>query len=108
MGTTVRDSPADELGTTPAATPVLGTAAPAEELSNTEPAPDADLGTTPAPARPHRLPDGAWGVVSPRPLARGDLVTVTTSGGQCWTATVTEVLEQTERGTVARTSGRPT
>ena len=89
--------PADGLGTSPAG--------PSEgDLGIGEPVPVA---SAPAPARPLRLPDGSWGVLSREPLAVGDQVRVTTSGGQSWTATVTEVLETTERGAAARTSGRP-
>ena len=89
--------PADGLGTSPTG--------PSEgDLGIGEPVPVA---SAPAPARPLRLPDGSWGVLSREPLAVGDQVRVTTSGGQSWTATVTEVLETTERGAAARTSGRP-
>ena len=63
--------------------------------------------TQAASVRPHRLPDGSWGVFSVEPLAAGDLVEVTTASGQTWTATVVEALEPTPRGFVARTSGRP-
>lgn len=59
------------------------------------------------PARPHRLGDGSWGVVSDLRLTVGDVVEVRTARGQTWRATVTEVLEPTGRGFVARTSGRP-
>ena len=46
-------------------------------------------------------------VLSEEPLATGDPVEVTTASGLAWAATVTEVLEPTPRGFVARTSGRP-
>jgi len=70
----------------------------------------SDVGSeksAPVTVRPHRLPGGAWGVLSTAPLAVGDLVQVRTASGSTWTATVSELLEPTPRGFVARTSGRP-
>ena len=72
---------------------------------------DADLGSrspapTPASARPHRLPDGSWGILSQEEVAPGDQVQVRTPGGQSWLATVVEVFERRPRGTVARVFGR--
>ena len=100
--------PAGGLGTSPAGSSEggLGTSPtePADGLGTSSPVPVA---SAPTPARPLRLPDGSWGVLSTEPLAVGGQVRVTTSGGQSWTATVTEVLETTERGVAARTSGRP-
>ena len=61
----------------------------------------------PTPVRPRRLSDGSWGVLSQRPLAPGDPVMVSTTAGQSWIATVTEVLEPVQQGYVARASGRP-
>ena len=100
--------PAGELGTSPAGSSEggLGTS-PTESAGGLGTSPPIPVASAPAPARPLRLPDGSWGVLSPEPLAVGGQVRVTTSGGQSWTATVTEVLETTERGVAARTSGRP-
>ena len=73
-----------------------------------------DLGSRPdvsaqVSARPHRLPDGSWGVFSREKVAPGDQVQVQvrTAGGQSWVATVVEVVEQGPRGTVARARSGP-
>ena len=62
---------------------------------------------SPAAARPHRLPDGSWGVVSREEVAPGDQVQVRNSACQSWMATVVEAVEQGPRGTVAGTSCGP-
>ena len=100
--------PAGGLGTSPAGSSEggLGTS-PTEPAGGLGTSPPVPVASAPTPARPLRLPDGSWGVLSTEPLAVGGQVRVTTSGGQSWTATVTEVLETTERGVTARTSGRP-
>ena len=61
----------------------------------------------PTAARPHRLPDGSWGVVCREEVAVGDQVQVRTAGGESWLATVAEVLEHGPRGIVARASRGP-
>ena len=89
LGTTRTVEMASDLGTTPSDNAA------------------ADCNADPIPVRPYLLPDGSWGVLAPGPLAVGDLVMVTTSYGEQWTSTVTEVLEPIPRGMVARTTGRP-
>ena len=124
LGTTAPESSPTgaeaDLGTTTVAPPLLGTTDTAEKLGTTETTVVPSLGSTPAvggeegqnasrlaTARPRRLSDRSWGIVSQEQLAVGEQVQVTTSGGESWTARVTEVLERSQGGTVARTTGRP-
>ena len=124
LGTTAPDSPPTgteaDLGTTTMAPSLLETTDTAEKLGTTETTVVPSLGCTPAvgdeegqttsriaAARPRRLSDRSWGIISQEQLAVGDQVRVTTSGGESWTARITEVLERSQRGTVARTTGRP-
>ena len=108
------------LGTTTESPPLLGTTDTAEYLGTTQAADARSLGSTPAvgyeegrttsrlaTARPRRLSDRSWGIISQEQLRVGDQVQVTTSGGESWTARVIEVLERSQRGSVARTTGRP-
>ena len=128
LGTTAESPAEKELGTTddvhPATAPHTGRGpcrhGALEDLGTTEAKTTADnLGTTsdsggasdgntaPIPVRPYALPDGSWGVRSQAPLALGDLVIVTTSYGEQWTATITEVLARNREEFVARSTGRP-
>ena len=124
LGTTAPESSPTgteaDLGTTTESPPLLGTTDTAEKLGTTETTAVPSLGSTLAvggeegqstsrlaTARPRRLYDSSWGILSQEQLAVGDQVQVTTSRGESWTARVIEVLERSQRGTVARTTGRP-
>ena len=79
--------------------------------ANTEPvAATAD----PRPGwRPHRLPTGDWGAIYHGDTATlptelvGTPITVQAKNGQCWTATVTAVLDRSLNQVLVTDSGRP-
>ena len=62
---------------------------------------------------PSKLPDGSWGAIFRGKAASlpdnlvGVPIAVRTSVGACWTATVLEVLERSERRVRVRHSGQP-
>ena len=102
-----------ELGSRPDGAPSeLGSRSGDGPEAGYDAGPEADLGSRsqpgpPTAARPHRLPDGSWGVVCREEVAVGDEIQVRTSGGQSWLATVVEVIEHGPRGIVARASRGP-